>query len=109
MSKVKKLTGNIPELGGEVTAELHGGEAVLNGYGKYYFSEVLKTQMRRYLARLLNLADANCNSLEQRTAMKGLIRDFSNDAYHKMHREMEEYLKDWKVLNRGEGGSIDEL
>jgi hypothetical protein len=90
MSKSKELQG-VPVSVGET------------GYGKQAYEYILREKMNTLRARLLNLADSITDNVERRKAMKGLIRDFCNNAYYPILREIESYLRYFKVLDEGSG------
>lgn len=75
------------------------GNVPISGYGPTAYTYIIHDHMGKLRARLLNLADSITSDKEQREATKGLIKDFCNDTYYPMLRELEAYLKDRKVLD----------
>lgn len=75
----------------------------ISGYGPQAYTYIIHEHMGKLRARLLNLADSITNDKEQRTATKGLIKDFCNDSYYPMLRELEAYLRQFNVVKEGVG------
>lgn len=53
----------------------------------------------------MNLAESSTRDRQQSDAMKGLMKDFLNDAYHPALRELETFLRDKDIIETGEGCS----
>lgn len=75
------------------------------GYNNWAFQYILREQYDRLKARLLNLVESGSRSDEQCKALKGLVKDFTNQAYYDSLRNMENYLRYFKVIAEGEGQS----
>jgi len=81
-------------------------------YNNWAFQPILNQHFNRLRARLLNLAETSTRDRQQSEAMKGLIKDFVNEAYFPACREIEAFLRDKKVISEGEdqcGGPNDRL
>lgn len=68
-------------------------------YNNWAFENILHQHFNRLRARLLNLAEASTRDRQQSDAMKGLIKDFVNEAYFPARAEMEAFLRDKDVID----------
>ena len=75
------------------------------GHNPMAYEYIINDKMSVLRARLLNLADSITGNDSQRTAIKGLMKDFCNDAYYPLLREMRVYLTNLKILDPGSGCS----
>jgi len=94
------------------TVNLTGGALEYPRYNNWAFQPILNQHFNRLRARLLNLAETSTRDKQQAEAMKGLIKDFVNEAYYPACRDLESFLRDKKVISEGEGleqGSQDRL
>lgn len=71
-------------------------------YNNWAFENILHQHFNRLRARLLNLAETSTRDRQQSDAMKGLIKDFCNEAYFPARREMEGFLRDKDVIRFGD-------
>lgn len=67
-------------------------------YNNMAWSNIIQSSVGVLRARLLNLVDSSVADKEQRAAMKGLLKDFFNQTYYSLLREMENFLVDYNVL-----------
>ncbi len=67
------------------------------------FEPILHERFNILKARLFNLADSI--DPQRSKAVKGLMRDFVNNAYYDSLRAMEDFLREKNVISRGEGQS----
>ena len=82
---------------------------VPSSYSNWAFRSILHQHFNRLRARLLNLAETSTRDRQQSEAMKGLMKDFVNEAYYPTCHEIEGFLRDKGVIPRGEGQSVDPL
>ena len=78
-------------------------------YNNWAFEHITNDKFNVLRARLLNLADSMGQDPGQRKAIKGLMKDFCNQAYYPLIGELKSYLKYFKVLGEGEDGSTTPL
>lgn len=80
-------------------------------YSRWAFQVILNQHFNKLRARLLNLAETSTRDKQQANAMKGLIKDFVNEAFYPCMREMEGFLRDYKVIDPldGQCGATDHL
>lgn len=71
-------------------------------YNNWAFENILHHHFNQLRARLLNLAETSTRDRQQSDAMKGLIKDFCNEAFYPCRREIESFLRDKNVLSDGE-------
>lgn len=79
------------------------------GYNKRAYEWMLHEEFNKLKARLFNLAESSTATKEQSEAMKGLIKDFTNEAYYGSLDKMNHFLNFFKVLDEKEGGSVPPL
>ena len=72
-------------------------------YNNWAFQPILNQHFNRLRARLLNLAETSTRDKTQAEAMKGLVKDFVNTAYYDSIRDVEDFLRDKKVISESEG------
>ena len=72
-------------------------------YNNWAFQPILNQHFNRLRARLLNLAETSTRDKTQAEAMKGLVKDFVNTAYYDSIRDVEDFLRDKKVISEPEG------
>ncbi len=72
-------------------------------YNNWAFQPILHQHFNRLRARLLNLAETSTRDKTQAEAMKGLVKDFVNTAYYDSIRDVEDFLRDKKVISEPEG------
>lgn len=84
MSKEKIVPDNTGEVSG--------------GFGKFAYKWIINEKMNILRSRLLNLADSITSDEKQRSAIKGLIKDFCGEAYYPMLSKLEEYLIFYKIF-----------
>jgi hypothetical protein len=75
-------------------------------YNNWAFQSILNQHFNRLRARLMNLAEASTRDKQQADAMKGLMKDFVNEAYFPALHEIEEFLRDKGVISKGEGQNL---
>ena len=51
----------------------------------------------------MNLAESSTRDRQQSDAMKGLMKDFINEAFYPALRDIESFLRDKGVIPQGEG------
>lgn len=73
-----------------------------NIYNKFAWEIIVKEKMEVLRARLLNLIDGISGDREQRKALKGLVKDFCNQAYFPLKKELCDFMIDLKVLEKDE-------
>ena len=81
-------------------------------YNNWAFQPILNQHFNRLRARMLNLAETSTRDKQQSEAMKGLMKDFINEAYFAACRDILDFLRDKKVIAEGEdqcGGPDDRL
>lgn len=71
-------------------------------YNNWAFENILHQHFNRLRARLLNLAEASTRDRQQSDAMKGLIKDFINEAFFPARKEIEFFLRDKDVIRPDE-------
>lgn len=69
------------------------------GYNTQAYIHIVREKFGILRARLFNLADTSSVSKEQAEAMKGLIKDFSNDAYYKIVHDLTHFLSSLKIID----------
>lgn len=67
-------------------------------YNNMAWKNMVQSSIGVLRARMLNLADTSISDKEQRAALKGLMKDFFNQAYYPLLRELESFLVDYNVL-----------
>lgn len=72
-------------------------------YNNWAFQPILNQHFNRLRARLLNLAETSTRDKQQAEAMKGLIKDFVNEAFFPCMREIEDFCREKGVISKGEG------
>lgn len=75
------------------------------GYNSGAYKWILHEEFNVLKARLLNLAESTSNSKEQTEAMKGLIKDFTNQCYYNSLHKMTSFLEFFNVIDGREGGN----
>lgn len=78
---------------------LQGNPEPLSGYNNRAYKWILHEEFNKLKARLLNLAESTATNEQQREAMKGLIKDFTNQCYYSSLHNMEDYLEFFKVID----------
>jgi hypothetical protein len=63
-------------------------------YNDWAFQPILHQHFNRLRARLLNLAETSTRDKQQAEAMKGLIKDFINEAYYPSLGAIEDFCRD---------------
>lgn len=71
------------------------------GYNAWAFEPMLHQEFNVLKARLLNLADSIARDDKQADSIKGLMKDFVNDAYHKSLYSIKDYARFFKVIPEG--------
>ena len=74
-------------------------------YNNWAFQPILNQHFNKLLARLLNLAETSTRDKQQAEAMKGLIKDFVNEAYYPCIREIEDFCREKGIISKLEGQS----
>lgn len=74
-----------------------------SAYNNWAFEPILNQHFNRLRARLLNLAETSTRDRQQSDAMKGLIKDFVNEAYYPACRDIEAFCRDKGIISAGEG------
>lgn len=74
-----------------------------SSYNNWAFQPILNQHFNRLRARLMNLAESSTRDKQQSEAMKGLMKDFVNEAYFPACRDIEHFLRDKGVISVGEG------
>lgn len=74
----------------------------LSGYNNWAFEPILHQHFNRLRARLMNLAESSTRDRQQSDAMKGLMKDFVNEAYFPALRDIQAFLRDKGVIPEGE-------
>ena len=72
-------------------------------FNKYAYEPMLNQYFNRLRARLLNLAESSTRDKQQSEAMKGLMKDFINEAYYDSLHFMEAYARDMGIIDSSEG------
>ncbi len=72
-------------------------------YNNWAFEPILQQQFNQLRARLLNLAESSTRDKSQAEAMKGLMKDFCNQAYYACRDQMEAFARDKGIIQKGEG------
>ena len=67
-------------------------------YNRYAYEPMLHQFFNRLRARLMNLAESSTRDKQQAEAMKGLMKDFLNEAYYASLDFMESYARDMGVI-----------
>jgi len=81
-------------------------------YNNFAWHWMLKEKMEILRARLLNLADTITDDKERRNGIKGLIKDFCNQTYFPLDRDLKHFMQEYKVITEEEanqGGQGDGL
>lgn len=76
-----------------------------SAYNNWAFEPILNQHFNRLRARLLNLAETSTRDRQQSDAMKGLIKDFVNEAYYAARHDIESFCRDKGIISPGEGQS----
>lgn len=77
-----------------------------NKYPVNYWRGCLNHTFQVLRARLLNLADSVGSDEEQRKAIKGLIKDFCNDAYYPLKEDIGKFLQDYGIEDNSDESFI---
>lgn len=78
----------------------------LPGYNNWAFEPILHQHFNRLRARLMNLAESSTRDRQQSDAMKGLMKDFVNEAYFPALRDMQSFLRDKGVISEREDHAV---
>lgn len=65
------------------------------------FEPILHNHFNKLRARLMNLAEASTRDKQQSDAIKGLMKDFVNEAYYPALRDIEGFLREKGVIPEG--------
>ena len=93
MENITINTGDQPISSGSFTFPADS-KGVPSRYNNWAFQPILNQHFNRLRARLLNLAETSTRDKQQAEAMKGLVKDFVNEAYFAAIREIEDFCRD---------------
>jgi len=71
-------------------------------YNNMAWHWMLKEKMEILRARLLNLADTITDDKERRNGIKGLIKDFCNQTYFPLDRDLKHFMIEYKVIEESD-------
>lgn len=82
----------------------------------YLFENLISARFNQLKAKLFNLAETSASNEIQLKAMKGLIRDFSNDMYRAtvndityLFRQMGFHVNEWTIDKQLEEGKLTKI
>ncbi len=98
-------------------SEVPATPEALSGYNNYAYEPILHQEFNVLKARMLNLVESVARDENHAKSIKGLVRDFVNQAYYGSLRNLRPYLEYFKVIEDQtdgppmslEAGSLDEL
>lgn len=94
----------------DLTFESKGDKVLVNGeeikkYNNEAYMWMTREKFGRLRARLLNLIDGAFAQPNQAKAMKGLVKDFCNDAYYDLIRDLQDFAVEFGIKDPNEHGS----
>lgn len=92
-SVVAVLKSTTHYLGGQYREEKPGCPATTSYIGEY--EDIVAVQFNQLKAKLFNLVESSTVDKTQQNAMKGLVKDFSNQIFKQTVMDLQQMIKRW--------------